>query len=279
MKIVNHRLEGDNIIIHGSPNRGGELVPDTIVIHYTGGASAESAVATLSDPAKKVSAHLVVDFDGAITQLVPFNVIAWHAGPSSYGGRSGFNKYSVGIEIVNAGRLTKTGDSYVSWFGRSYPPEQVFQGVHRNETAPTYWQRFTEQQIAKTAEVCELLLKEYAINLILGHEEISPGRKIDPGPAFPLDKLRDRLLNPNRDQDEPALPAPLPLAAGVVNAGSLNIRSGPSLTANKIANPLPRGKRVKILESADGWHHVAVEIDGWVSAQYIEVGGQTTEVG
>ena len=76
---------------------------DTIIIHYTAGANAESAIHTLCDRERKVSAHLVVGRDGAVTQLLPFNTIGWHAGRSHWRERTSFNQYSIGIEIDNAG--------------------------------------------------------------------------------------------------------------------------------------------------------------------------------
>jgi N-acetylmuramoyl-L-alanine amidase len=267
MKIVNHRLEGEKVNIVGSPNRNGMLNPDTIVIHYTAGQTAEAAIETFLDQNKKVSAHVVIERNGAITQLVPFNVVAWHAGESSYGDRIGMNKYSIGIEIVNAGRLQKAGNDYVAWFGKAYTADEVFEGVHRNETTPTLWHRYTQEQIAVTQEVCTILTREYDIKYILGHEEISPKRKIDPGPAFPLDKLRDKILNPHRDQDE-AETEKLP-PSGVVTPEKLNIRSGPSLAQNKVATPLKRKKEVKILEQDNDWYRVAVEIEGWVLKEFI----------
>lgn len=269
MKTVKYRLQGENISFQESPSHGATLNPDSIIIHYTAGPSLESAVRTIMDPTKKVSAHLAVDYDGAIVQLVPFSVVAWHAGKSSYGGRDGFNKYSIGIEIVNAGRLEKSGDKYYSWFGKAYQEAEVFYGVHRNETAPTYWHRYTEAQIERVEEVCNLLVKEYGITLILGHEEISPGRKIDPGPAFPLDKLRTRIFNIDRDQDEPI--EELYPMAGTVIASKLNIRSDPSLTGAAIANPLEQGKKVKIMEKAGKWYRVVTEIEGWVSGEYVKL--------
>ena len=74
---------------------------DTIVIHYTAGPF-QSSLNTLKNPKVKASAHVIVDRDGSVTQLIPFNEIAWHAGESSYGTRTGLNKYSIGIEIVNS---------------------------------------------------------------------------------------------------------------------------------------------------------------------------------
>ncbi|MEJ2634577.1 MAG: N-acetylmuramoyl-L-alanine amidase [Calditrichia bacterium] len=277
MKIEQFMLKGDThskVKFVESPNSSGELKADTIVIHYTAGRDADSSVKTLCDPNARASAHLVVGRTGEIYQLVPFNKVAWHAGQSEYHlpdgtTRSGYNKYSIGIEIDNAGPLTKSGDKYVSWFGRAYEENEVFYGTHRNETTPRYWHRFTEDQIFLVQEICTLLVREYNLKFILGHEEISPKRKTDPGPAFPLDKMRERILNPSRNQDEPE-PAVFP-ADGTVTASKLNIRSQPSVAAEKIAQPLPQGKKIKIIKEMDGWYEVAVEIQGYVTKQFVEI--------
>lgn len=270
MIITNHRLDGVNFV--ESPNHGGpfaEALPDTIIIHFTAGGSAESSVSSLCNPASKASAHVVVGRDGSLTQLVPFNTVAWHAGQSSYGDRVGFNKYSIGIEIDNAGRLTKSGNTYVAWFGRAYPEDQVIEAVHRNETRPAFWHRYTEEQISTVYDLCELLVGTYGVNLILGHEEISPGRKTDPGPAFPLDKLRERILRRDRSDDtQPA--APFMKKPGVVSASKLNIRSSPRPSAPTVALPLLQGTMVDILqESNNGWCEVAVPIRGWVKKEFV----------
>ena len=270
MKIANHRLTGDSVKYKESPNHSGTLNPDTIVVHYTAGRDAESSVRTLVDPDAKASAHLVVGRKGEIFQLVPFNVIAWNAGRSAYQGRVGFNKYSIGIEIDNAGPLTKNGDNYTSWFGRNYPESEVFYGIHRNQTAPKYWHRYSEEQILIVEDLCRVLIKTYpGISQILGHEEIAPQRKTDPGPAFPLDKLRSNILFSSREEDaEPALEFP---AAGVVSASKLNIRSSASGAGEKVANPLPRNSKVTVLEEKNGWYRVRTEIEGWVSANFVDI--------
>jgi len=270
MKIFNHRLEGENLKIQGSPNRGGPLKPDTVVVHYTASPSAESAIRTLCDPGRKASAHVVIDFDGSITQLVPFNIISWHAGKSRHEDRVGLNKYSIGIEIVNAGKLVKSGSNYVSWFGKKFPAEDVFYGIHRNEEIAAYWHQYTQEQIATVEELCSLLIAEYNMFHILGHEEISPGRKIDPGPAFPLDKLRNRILALSpRDEEGEEEPGEIP-AEGLVTASKLNIRSGPTTAHIKVARALPKGKKVKILQKSGDWYRVSTNVEGWVSGQYIE---------
>ena len=268
-----HLLKGEGVACKESPNHGGVFgtdLPDTIVIHYTAGSSAESSVHALCDPKMKAAPHLLIGRDGSITQLVPFDTTAWHAGRSAYRGRFEFNSYSIGIEIDNAGRLEKSGRGYTAWFGRAYPEEDVIEAVHRNESAPGYWHMYTEEQIAVVQEICILLIDTYGISLILGHEEISPGRKIDPGPAFPLDKLRERVLY--RDRGDEGSEEYLPVQnAGLVIVSKLNIRSVPSFSAATVAPPLMQGTVVDIVQEADGWYEVDVHTRGWVRKEYIKI--------
>jgi N-acetylmuramoyl-L-alanine amidase len=239
---------------------------DTIIIHYTAGSSAASSITSLTDPAVKASAHVVVGRDGVITQLVPFNIIAWHAGPSQYGNRKGFNQYSIGIEIDNAGLLEKRGNKYYSWFGKEYPENEVVFATHRNQQTPSYWHAYTEPQLAAVEELCRVLVNTYPIKYILGHEEISPGRKVDPGPAFPLNKLRQRIFGSGRDEISAESASE---GKAIVQVDQLNIRSGASISAERVALPLPKGQRVRILEAREGWYRVSTEITGWVSAKFI----------
>lgn len=197
MRIRDHRLSANGVQHVDSPNRGPHFGPgdlDTIIIHYTAGANAQSAIDTLCDTERKVSAHLVVARDGTVTQLLPFDTVGWHAGKSTWQGRGGLNDYSIGIEVDNPGRLQRREGSYLSWFDKAYAEEDVVEAVHRNESASAYWHSFPEAQVAVVEQLCALLVRHYGISQILGHEEIAPDRKDDPGPAFPLDDLRDRLL-------------------------------------------------------------------------------------
>lgn len=199
MRVVGHRLVGDGVCFAPSPNTPGPFAPgapDTLVLHYTAGDDAAWAVSQLREPTpgQRVSAHLVVARDGAVTQLLPFDAIAWHAGRSAWGGREEFNAFSLGIELDNAGRLQERDGALVSWLGRAYAPQEAVRAVHRNQTEPAWWQRYPEVQVAVAERLCQLLVAEYGLRWILGHEEIAPARKQDPGPAFPLDALRARVL-------------------------------------------------------------------------------------
>lgn len=239
-------------------------LPDTIVIHYTGGTTLGGAQSTLQDPNVKASAHLLVDYDGSIVQLVPFSHIAWHAGKSNYNGRSGFNKYSIGIEIVNPGYLVKTGNNeFRTAYGHTVEPENAALLRHKNENEARYWHEYKEAQLVVTEKICFALKAAFPIQYILGHDEISPKRKTDPGPCFPIESLRGKILD-LRSMDDDDFPD-----TGVVAVDNLNIRANASASADKVAKPLKKDAIVHVLEEKDGWYKVKTEITGWVSAQYI----------
>ena len=157
-EIRNHFLFKDGVQVEyrPSPNRGGEIVPTLIVIHYTGDNSLEGALSWLCAPQSKVSAHVVISKDGTIYQLLPFNIKGWHAGVSSYEGRSGVNSFSVGIE--NQG------------IGDEWP----------------------EAQVNANRGLISALYAAYPIEDVVGHEDVAPGRKVDPGPNYPWDKVVSR---------------------------------------------------------------------------------------
>lgn len=200
-----------------SPNHGGKIDPKFIVIHYTAGPSLKSAVESLSNPKRQASAHFVIDKDGSIVQLVRCNERAWHAGESRYKyqdleGRLheyvGMNKYSIGIEFVNAGKLLKAADGeYETWYGEGLNPEDAYidpdyyipskyqgQSIHKVSIP---FERYTSFQIDKGLELCKAIIGKYGILDILGHSDIAipEGRKIDPGPAFPMKNFRSALFS------------------------------------------------------------------------------------
>ncbi|MEK9629557.1 MAG: N-acetylmuramoyl-L-alanine amidase [Nitrospinota bacterium] len=261
--------EGKNVAINDPLSKKigakfDEGLPDTIILHYTAGPSVESAINTLVHSDTKASAHLVVGRDGSVTQLVPFDTIAWHAGRSSFGGRSGFNKYSIGIEIVNAGHLQKERDQYKAWFGKTYPQDQVLEASHQNHSSPRFWHTYTKEQIDCVLNLCTQLKEAYSIKEILGHDEIAPSRKTDPGPAFPLESVRSQVLGREEDSGDGIA------SEGVVIATKLNIRHGPNSNADLAGPPLPGGTKVKILNEKEGWYEVEVTKRGWVSKNFIE---------
>ena len=180
--IVNHRLMGDGVVHLACVKNTRKLEgPDMIVLHYTAGTSAESSSIFLTRPDVSASAHLVIGRKGEVFQLVPFHIEAWHAGKSWYAGRGELNRYSIGIELDNLGKLRFSGDLFVAECGRVVLPDEVYTDCSGDH--PTYWHRYTERQIRVLQEICSLLEETYPIRDVVGHSVITP-RKIDPGPAL-----------------------------------------------------------------------------------------------
>ena len=190
--IVNHRLMGDRVVHLVSAKNTRHLEgPDMIVLHYTAGTSAESSALFLTRPDVSDSAHLVIGRDGEVFQLVPFNIEAWHAGKSWYAGRGGLNRYSIGIELDNLGKLRFSGNLFIAECGRVVTPDEVYTDCSGD--SPTYWHRYTARQIRVLREICTLLEETYPIRDVVGHSVITP-RKIDPGPAleFAFSEFQDK---------------------------------------------------------------------------------------
>ncbi len=134
--------------------------PDMVVLHYTGMQSGAAALDRLCDPEAKVSAHYMIEEDGRIFQLVPEARRAWHAGVSFWKGERDINAVSIGIELVNPGHE----------FG--YPD-------------------FPEAQIDALTGLMDAIRGRWTIpnSRILGHSDVAPDRKVDPGEKFPWKRL------------------------------------------------------------------------------------------
>jgi len=195
--VANHRLclDGAPVAFRQSPHGGARMKPLYLVIHYTAGLSVQSAVNWFLDPRAKASAHLVVGRQGAVTQLMAFDRTCWHAGTSAWAGLQGLNGHSIGIEIVNAGKLAKgPGGRWQTWTGEPVPDDQVMVARHRNEREEAGWHAYAPDQIAAVAEIGAALHAAYRFRDVLGHEDIAPRRKVDPGPAFPLKSVAARIM-------------------------------------------------------------------------------------
>lgn len=258
MTIKNHRwIEAEYI---ASPNKNGRIEPKFIVMHYTAGNTAESAINTLTRKGSGVSAQIVIAEDGTITQLVPFNIKAWHAGPSTHMGYSGLNKYSIGIELVNIGFLKKVGqNTYEDAYGsvKQFDESELVKSRHPRVGGGTYyWPRYTKAQLKATHELTEALVNKYNIIDIVTHEEIDTrGWKTDPGPAFPMKMYKDLLNNRQSDYDRYQ-----------VTASSLNVRMGPGGSFTK-TDSLDGGTVVDVWEIRGDWARISH--DNWVHAGYI----------
>lgn len=195
--VQSHRLRqaGKPVPFQESPNKGGTVRPLYLIMHYTAGTSADGAIKWLADARAKASAHLVVDRSGSVTQLVPFNRVAWHAGKSRWNELDGMNAFSLGIEIVNAGKLRRNErGQWVNWASNIIPDEEVTVATHKNESFATGWQIYTQEQLDAVIEIGLALNDEYDFLDVLGHDDVSPGRKVDPGPAFPMTSVQSKIM-------------------------------------------------------------------------------------
>lgn len=270
MKIVRHRLhtdDGEPVPFVRTPNASGELEAKYLVIHFTAGRSADESVRWLTSPAARASAHLVIGRDGSITQLVPFNRVAWHAGASRWEGISGLNRHSIGIELDNAGRLRRQGEQWCAWFGRAYPEDEVMEAVHKHESTSCGWHAYTPEQLDAVLEAALCIDQKYGLRDVVGHDDIAPGRKCDPGPAFPLPNFRSRLRG--RAEDRPVL---------FETITALNIRTGSGTQHPTLAlSPLPADTPLDVLRAEGSWRLVNVveevggvqDVQGWVHGAYI----------
>ena len=184
-----------NFIEAVSPNFNERTVPpDMLVLHYTGMTSGPEALARLCDEQSKVSSHYLVEEDGRVFRLVPEERRAWHAGVSFWKGESDINGRSIGIEIVNPGHE----------FG---------------------YRAFPAAQIAAVIELVADIRTRWSIedSRILGHSDVAPGRKIDPGELFPWKQLAQAGHGLWAEPD--AAPG-LPLSEGEEGAGVFALQAG-----------------------------------------------------
>jgi N-acetylmuramoyl-L-alanine amidase len=166
------------IIQTPSPNFDVRGLPVTmLVLHYTGMLDAASAIARLTDADAKVSSHYLVAEDGQVVQMVDEDDRAWHAGKSYWRGLTDVNSASVGIEIVNPGH---------EWGYRPFPEAQVEAVIQLSKTI-IHRHRITRGNV-------------------VGHSDVAPARKEDPGELFPwerLARLRLALPSPTKNLMDP----------------------------------------------------------------------------
>jgi N-acetylmuramoyl-L-alanine amidase len=184
-----------NIIEAPSPNFDARTAPpDILVLHYTGMKTGPEALDRLRDPEAKVSSHYMVEEDGRIFRLVPEERRAWHAGASFWKGERNINGVSIGVEIVNPGHE----------FG--YRP-------------------FPDVQIAAVIALVADIRSRWTIgdDRIVGHADVAPGRKDDPGELFPWKRLAE--AGHGLWADAPPAPGE-PLAEGADGVGVFALQAG-----------------------------------------------------
>ena len=152
-------LERNYSINFDLPERNKKLI-NFVIIHYTGMKIESKAIKRLTDPKFKVSAHYFIKNNGTIVNMVPDDYVAWHAGVSNWKNFKSLNKYSIGVELSNPG--------------------------HKHG-----YKNFSHKQISSLTKLLKMFIKRYKIKTknILGHSDVAPSRKKDPGERFPWKKL------------------------------------------------------------------------------------------
>lgn len=184
-----------NLIQAPSPNFDVRVrPPDMVILHYTGMPSGGEALARLRDPESGVSAHYLVEEDGTVYALVPEQYRAWHAGQSFWRGERDINSCSIGVETVNPGHV---------WGYRPFPNVQIDAVIALLTDIRSRWRVPNAQ--------------------ILGHADVAPDRRKDPGELFPFDCLA-QAGHGLWTEPEPA-PGP-PLAEQAVGAAVFDLQAG-----------------------------------------------------
>jgi N-acetylmuramoyl-L-alanine amidase len=190
---------------------GGKILPRIAVIHYSGSGTAESAISWLTRRDDiYVSAHFVIARNGTITQIVPIFRKAYHAGRSVWKTVENVNNRSIGIELANWGRLLSAESHGISqgpfgcysYTGQHVPDVDVVWATHKHEQVITPWEKYTDAQL----HVCAWLISSIRATVptlgeIVGHDDVAPGRKSDPGPAFDMHWLRVAVFEPEKLPD------------------------------------------------------------------------------
>lgn len=260
LTIQNHRLAGVPYV--QAKLSGPKITPEILVMHYTATLAGAPVVAAFAAPSAAASVHLVLDVDGSFTQMVPFDQRAAHAGVSSWKGRPACNHFSIGIEVVNPGPLYQTEDGYVETIRRRPWQGEVVHAKHKNGSAFIHWAAYSAEQVDALAEVTRLLVATYSLVDVVGHDDVAPRRKIDPGPAFPLQTFR--ALLGERDQDG---------GDESVTTTMLNVRAGPGVHHPTVTgSPLAKGSVVEVVEVDGNWSLVRTPdaaTEGWVFSRYL----------
>ncbi|VAV83689.1 1,6-anhydro-N-acetylmuramyl-L-alanine amidase [hydrothermal vent metagenome] len=173
-------------------SRKGEPV-DMIVIHYTASGSLDGTTSWFQGPESKVSAHYLVGKDGSVVQMVKEADKAWHAGTSEWMGRSNCNVFSIGIEIINWGILQKKDDGFYCAINNKYT--QKYNGETPVESGDHFWEPYTGEQYEALAELVRDIIQRRGIEVarVVGHSDIAPVRKTDPGAHFDWARFRKSL--------------------------------------------------------------------------------------
>jgi N-acetylmuramoyl-L-alanine amidase len=249
---------------------GRTIRPRFLIFHYTV-IDFDETVRAFVEGAGQASAHLLVGRDGRVVQFVDFDRRAWHAGESRWQDLNDLNTHSIGIEVENSGWLLRRANGrFECSRGRPVADDDVVEARHKNPAQPyRWWQAYTPPQLDVCADLAALLCREYGLVEVLGHDDVAPTRKADPGPAFPL----TRMIAAGLAREDPQGATPTAGALMRVVPEFLNLRSGPGMVHAKAGVQLPRGLWVRRLADDGPWMRVSTEEpqprEGWVWGAFL----------
>lgn len=287
MRVKNHLIEG--IAYERARQIGGVITPEIVILHDTAGRLEKGNSKDFLKTSPRVSVHFVIERDGTITQLVPLNRRAAHAGKSHYEGREDCNGFSIGVEIVNPGRMIFVGQTAArTWWGEGFQAgaddphsgeAYLLADIRSPEHGGGAWMGYTVAQITAVQELLLALFRDLpSLKDITTHWYVSPGRKVDPNPLFPLEPLRARVLGRDDPRDATsaaAIEVDDEVIVRVSTGGAgLNLRATPSFN-NNIRLSIPNGTILRVEKTASfvgrRWGFVRFGgREGWVVEDFIE---------
>jgi N-acetylmuramoyl-L-alanine amidase len=245
VKIIDNKVEGARYV--PTTKKGGVIVPKYIVMHATVGYTTDGDVATLSTSDRPASIHNVIGRDGAVVQIVPYNIKAWHAGPSKWNSDVSLNDCSIGIELSNIEWLAIRADgTYEDEYNNVIQPNGTFaNGRRATASSPSEWPRYNHDRLGSHAfawepytkatletldELIPALFAAYpSLQEVVQHQWVDTRTgRTDPGPQFPM----ARYTRWNRNKN--AVPGPR-LATFV---STLQLPTDPGLWVLKL-EPVP----------------------------------------
>ncbi len=170
-----------------------------LVIHHTAGWGGHTSIDGWRRSGNGICAHIVIDRDGTVTQCRPFDRTCGHAGPPGKSAwrdpnrgtlYNGLNSCSIGIELANAADLAR--ETYPSTCGPAFSGKPIprLSARHRDGGPVLQWEIYPDAQVVACAAVSKALVERYHLDDVIGHEDCSRFRKVDPGPAFNMTALR-----------------------------------------------------------------------------------------
>lgn len=280
MKVKSNKLIGDEthpVNYVDTKKKSGKITPEYLVIHYTASDNFDGDVRTLSTANVQASCQLVIGPNGEITQIGKLDDKLWHAGRSKWRNRVGLNSYAIGIEVTSPGPVDLIKDEghikrFKTWYGKiinegADPKWNFVYAAHKNGGPKRWWAGYTKAQIEVLTELVPLLVEAYNIKEVVGHDDIAPGRKQDPGPCCP-DSLW-AIFNGRKEDNVAETDVVSGKHYEIFVSGNqrLNVRDEPS---GKIIGSFPTGTIVDFIKEQDGWYYIQSPNGnrGWIYSKY-----------